>query len=134
MKFLSKFIHKSSLNTLCLTLQSSATFQKSVPSLLPFGDLFLSQVVHFEVWSTATSTPKLRLLRRAKCIRRPLRVVKWQRRGDATRRSAGEVKLNCFKFPPGQRQRARQVDEAICSPETSQLGVTLSFRPRPRGH
>lgn len=57
-------------------------------------------VVHLEVWSTVSSTPKSHLLRRAKCIRRPLRVVKWQRRSGATRRSAGEVKLNCFKAPP----------------------------------
>lgn len=99
-------------------------------------------VVHLEVWSTASSTAKSHLLRRAKCIRRPLRVVKWQRRSGATRRSAGEVKLNCFKAPPGppgQRQRPRQVGEAICNLETSPLGVVLSFgrppgSPRPRGH
>lgn len=44
------------------------------------------------------STLKSHLLGRAKCIRRPPRVVKWRWSSGASRRLAGEAQLNCFKF------------------------------------
>lgn len=122
------------LSTVCLTFQSSATFPISVSSLVSFSDLFPSRLSILKVWSTATSTPKSHLLRRAKCIRRPLRVVKWQRRSDATRRSAGEVKLNCFKSPPPpDKDKGRdRLAKPSATLKPRRLGVILSFR-RPPG-